>query len=444
MSPTLSSSGDRPTLRACCPCAPLSGDLPEATTSHPTSEPQVAPPAPPSGRVDNFFKHLGQAVSFILGAAVFVVANVVLVMMANPSWPNPAPQPDLRLPVAVVLGVVFVIVLLLGRTGRTFGLGFGAGLLLETLFMGPCTAHWYDPGGAPAREAEYARRRPMQEAAALQRAKAKWIREVREHGLDLAVGVHRLRLAAGCVLQHRQKEGEYPPVKDSLPESDICYEVHRIKDDETGWRVRYSRIPGKPGDPSDEFRVRAVPDAALKMLGPLVETDYRGLIFRRDSSNAPAFAVGSPLQVITGVLMDCIRKNANIKAESRKGVLTLRELVFYPGHCGRIQLEQVKTDGGYVLPDSNIARLYLPTTRAYVGFPLEDLSTSWNITYVPHGKTPADGYDLHVRPLTYGFSGIRSYLLTGDAIHVTWEDRPATPSDPPPLACESDINSACL
>jgi hypothetical protein len=364
-------------------------------------------------------------------------------MMANPSWPNPEPQPDLRLPIAGVLVVVLAIVLLLGRAGRTFGLGFGAGLLVETLFMGPCTKHWYDPGGEPVREAEYARRRPFEEAAAIQRAKAKWIREVREHGLDLAVGVHRLRLAAGCVLQYRQKEGKYPPVVDSLPEADVCYEVHRIKDDETGWRVRYDRIPGKPGAPSDEFRVRAVPDVALKMRGPLVETDHRGLILRRDSSDAPAFAVGSPLQPITAVVMDCIRKNANIKSESPNGVLSLRELVFYPGHCSRLDLVQVKTDGGSVVPDSNIARLYLPTTRAYVGFPLEDLSTSWNINYVPHGKTPADGYDLHVRPMTYGYTGIRSYLLTGNAIHVTWEDRPATPSDPPTELCERDINEPC-
>jgi hypothetical protein len=365
-------------------------------------------------------------------------------MMANPSWPNPGPQPDLRLPITGVLVVVLAVVLLLGRLGRTFGLGFGAGLLLETLFMGPCTTQWYDPGGDPVRKAEYARRRPIQEAAAMQRAKSKWIREVREHGLDLAVGVHRLRLAAGCVLQQRQKQGEYPEAKDSLPEGESCYEVHRLKDDETGWRIRYTRLPGQEGDRSEQFRIRAVPDSALRMPGPVVETDYRGLIVRRDSSNGAAFAVGSPLQPITGVLMDCIRKNANTKPESRNGVLTLSELVFYPGHCSRIQLEQVKTDGGYVLPDSNnSARLFLPTTRAYVGIPLEDISTSWNLTYVPHGKTPADGYDLHARPMRYGWTGIRSYLLTGEEIHVTWEDRRATTSDPLAEVCERDINAAC-
>jgi hypothetical protein len=366
-----------------------------------------------------------------------------LYMMANPSFPNPGPQPDLRLPIAGVLIVVLAIVLLLGNPGRAFGLGFGAGMLVQTLFMGWCTGHWYDPGGDAVREAEYARRRPIEEAAAVQRAKAKWIGEVREHGLDLAKGVHRLRLAAGCVLLHRQKQGEYPPVRDSLPEAEVCYEVHRVKDDETGWRIVYTRIAGKPGDPAEGFRLRAVPDAALKLRGPLVETDNRGLILRRDSSNAPGFAVGSPLQPITAVLMDCIRKNANTKPESRNGVLTLRELVFYPGHCGRIQLEQVKTDGGSVVPDSNLARLYLPTTRAYVNIPLDDISTSWDLTYVPHGKTPADGYDLHVRPMTYGFTGIRSYFLTEGTVHVTWEDRRATTSDPLAELCERDINAPC-
>jgi hypothetical protein len=200
----------------------------------------------PAERTDNFFRHLGRAISFILGAAVFVAANFVLFMMANPSFPNPGPQPDLRLPIAGVLVVVLAIVLLLGNPGRAFGLGFGAGMLVQTLFMGWCTGHWYDPGGDALREARYARRRPIEEAAAVQRAKAKWIREVREHGLDLAKGVHRLRLAAGCVLLHRQKQGEYPPLRDSLPEAEVCYEVHRVKDDETGWRILYTRIAGKP------------------------------------------------------------------------------------------------------------------------------------------------------------------------------------------------------
>jgi hypothetical protein len=96
-----------------------------------------------------------------------------------------------------------------------------------------------------------------------------------------------------------------------------------------------------------------------------------------------------------------------------------------------------------VLDDPNIARLYLPTTRELVSFPLEDQSTAWDLTYVPHGKTPADGYDLHVRPITYGFTGIRSYLLSGGEAHVTWENRRATLTDPLAEPCEMDPWQAC-
>jgi hypothetical protein len=231
---------------------------------------------------------------------------------------------------------------------------------------------------------------------------------------------------------------------DSLPDlGEVCSELRLRKDDETGWRILYSRILGRSGEPPDQFMVRAGPDAALRIKGPVVEVDYRGLMVKRDSVNGPALSVGSPLQPVTAVLMDCIRKSSAVKPEARSGVVTLRELVFYPGHCGRIRLDQVKDDGGIVADDPNIARLYLPTTREFVSFPLDDMSTSWNITYVPHGKTPADGYDLQLRPMMYGFTGIRSYLLTGDSIHVTWEDRGATRADPPAEPCELDPNRAC-
>jgi hypothetical protein len=174
--------------------------------------------------------------------------------------------------------------------------------------------------------------------------------------------------------------------------------------------------------------------------------DNRGLIVRRDSANGPTYAVGSPLQPISAVLMDCIRKNSvspEVEANAGTRAMTLRDLVFYPRHCGRIQLEQVKTDGGYVVDDPNVARLFLPTTRAFVGIPLDDISTSWDLTYVAHGKTPADGYELQVRPMMYGFTGIRSYLMTEREIHVTWEDRRATVTDPLAEACELKPRIPC-
>ena len=365
--------------------------------------------------------------------------------MAYPTWPNPGPQSDIRLPLSGLVAVVLLITVLLGRAGRAFGAGFGSAFVFELLFMRGCTMEWENPGGTARAEAAAERRRPIEEARAAERAQAKWIGEVREHGLDLATGVHRLELATGCVLDHRKNQGELPAVTDSLPAlGEGCSELQLRKHDESGWRILYSKVPGHPGDPAAEYRVQAGPDAALRLQGPLLEQDYRGIILRRDSANGPAFAVGSPLQPVIGVVMDCIRKNApTAKAKSRNGVLTLRELVFGFRGCSRIDLKQVKTDGGSVLDDPNIARLYLPTTREFAGVRVEDMSTAWDLTYVPHGKTPADGYDLYLRPMMYGFTGVRSYLLTNDEIHVTWEERRATRSDPLAEACERDPNTPC-
>jgi hypothetical protein len=385
-----------------------------------------------------------QALAFLLGVAAFVATNLVLFLAAYPTMPNPGPQSDIRLPVAGVLVLVIAIAVLLGRGGRAFGLGFGTGFLAESLFLGWCTAQWIHPGGTALANAAYERQRPIQEALAARRAKERWMTEVRSHGLDLALGVSRLRLATGCVLAYRQKHGEYPAAKDSLPDiGETCWELRRVKDDESGWRILYSRGPGSARAPRVEFRVHAGPDTALKMSGPLLDVDSRGMIFRRENARSPAFVVGSPLQPVVAVLMDCIRKGSSAKPASRNGVLNLRDLVFSSQFCGRIQLEQVKSDAGVPSSDPNVARLYLPTTRAFVGIPLEDISTSWDITYVPHGKTPADGYDLHVRPMMYGFTGVRSYLLTGGKIYATWEDRRATVDDPLAEQCELDTNIPC-
>jgi hypothetical protein len=379
---------------------------------------------------------VGRVLAFLVGVATFVVVNTVLFILAYPTLPNPGPQSDIRLPLYGVVLVVIVITFL-GRAGLAFGFGFATGFVAELLFLSGCTTQWADPGGTALADARVNRRVEAASVEAEARARAKWIGEVREHGLDLAVGLRRLQMAAGCVLGHRKREGEYPPVEDSLPKlGEYCSELYLRKHDESGWRILYSRIPGKPGDPPVEFRVRAGPDAALRMKGPLLEVDYRGILLKRDSAGGPAFTLGSPLQPVTAVIMDCIRKNAGVKSQSKNGVVTLRDLVFYPEHCGRIDLQQPKTDSGYILDDPNNAWLFLPTTRAFVGFPLEDQSTAWNLTYVPHGKTPADGYQLHVRPMHYGFSGIRSYLMTGAEIHATWEDRRATLTDPLAEQCE--------
>ena len=385
------------------------------------------------------------ALCFVLGAATFAAVNTLLYLMANPTFPNPGDQPDLRLPLAGVLAVVLAITLLLGHGGRAFGLGFVTGLLAAMLFMGGCTTHWANPGGTALRNAALARRMAAAQVLSDKRAREKWISEMRRRGLDLDAGVPHLLLAVSCAITQRQKRGEFPDVKGSLPDvGEGCYELNRLQGGPSGWRILYSRVPGKPGDSTLGFLVRARPDTALRLPGPLLETDYRGLILRRDSANAPAFAVGSPLHPIQAAVFDCISKGSDVKPESPTGVMTLRDLVFTRQiGCSRIQLRQVKNDNGVVSPNPNLARLFIPGTGPYVGTGRETIATTWDLFYVAHGKKPADGYDLHVRPTTYGHTGIRSYLLTAGRIHVTWQDRRATPSDPPAEVCESQIRTAC-
>lgn len=380
----------------------------------------------------------------MLGAGTFFAGNVVLIVMAYPTMPNPGPQSDIRLPLFGLVIAVILITFLLGRAGIAFGAGFASCFVFELLFMSGCTAHWADPGGTALRDARVATQVEAASVEAEAQAKRKWQSEVRKNGLDLAIGVHRLELATGCVLNHRQKHGEYPVAKDSLPDlGEVCTDLNLRKNDETGWRILYTRISGRPGDPSDEFRVQAGPDRDLRIKGPLLEVDYRGIMVKRDSADGPAFAVGSPLQPIKGVVMDCIRRGAQSKAQPH-APLTLQDLIFHSSRgCSRVYLDQVKDDGGTVSPDPNLARLYLPTTRAFTDIRVDDMSTAWNLTYLPLGKTPEDGFDLQVRPMTYGFTGVRSYLMTHGEVHATWEDRPATMNDPLADPCEMDPNQPC-
>jgi hypothetical protein len=67
-------------------------------------------PAPPRG----LWSQVAVALAFVLGCAAFAVVNTVLVVLANPTLPNPGPQSDVRLEISIVAGVVLAIVLLLG------------------------------------------------------------------------------------------------------------------------------------------------------------------------------------------------------------------------------------------------------------------------------------------------------------------------------------------
>jgi hypothetical protein len=384
-----------------------------------------------------------------VGVATFVVGNFFLLIMAYPTMPNPGPQSDIRLPLFGLVAVVLVITFLLKRAGLAFGGGFAAGLVGEMLFMGQCTAPWIDPAGTAHADAATARRVEAASAESEARARAKWIGQLRDNGLNLSAGDNQLMIAASCLYSVRKKQGWYPAPEDSLWHGieDNCWELRRRQTGESGWRVLYSR---SPGDSSAGFQLRGGPDAALRLKGPLLEIDQRGLMVRRDSAKAPAFAVGSPAFVVARVVALCITRGGSLEPRSPSGVRTLHDLIFrLESGCSRVQIDRVKEDS-YVRDDlPNQANLWIPTTGPFVGIAIDDIATIWTLLYVPYGKTPADGYELQVRPLRFGDTGFRNYLLRVGKdekeakVYVTWEDRPATTSDSLVPACEMDPNLAC-
>jgi hypothetical protein len=73
----------------------------------------------------------------------------------------------------------------------------------------------------------------------------------------------------------------------------------------------------------------------------------------------------------------------------------------------------------------------------------KDKVTSYTLFYVPRGR-PGRAFDVLARPENYGANGVRSYLLTdGGQLHVTTEERAATPADPAPEPCEVDLKTPC-
>jgi hypothetical protein len=368
-----------------------------------------------------------------------VVGNVLLFIMAFPTIPNPGPQSDIRLPLFGLVGVVLAITFLLKRPGLAFGAGFGTGLVAETLFMGACTAHWMNPAGTAYAEAASQRRAAAASAESEYQTRAQWIQRMRERGLDLESGHSQVRIAAECLTMYRKKNGGYPVAEDGLwpGVEESCWELKRRQSGESGWRVRYTPTPAG-------FQVTAGPDPVLKLKGPLLEIDQRGLMLRRETAQGPAYAVGTPVFVITRIVAQCIAKAASYKPKAPSGVLTFHELVFRGElGCYRIQLQRVKEDSGYEPDLPNEANLWIPITGPYVGIRVDDIATIWRLSYVGHGKTPRDGYKLHARPLRFGETGFRNYLLEDGKMYVTWEDRPATTSDPLVEQCELDPNTAC-
>jgi hypothetical protein len=309
---------------------------------------------------------------------------------------------------------------------------------MTTIFMSECMGHWRNPGGTERENAALKRRDAVEAPIAAARMKKRWVALKRQLGLDQAEGVGYVLWAATCALRHRDSVGEYPPTKDDWPLVDGCSGSADPSYNASGWHIAYTRVRDPRASAGVGFRIRAVPDTSLRMPGPLLETDQRGIVVRQDSLNAPGYAVGSPLRPIYALLFDCIRDNSAVRGTGPKGVVTLEDLIFTRQRgCGNMQI--FRFESGPPAFDPNVALLNVPTT----GFRRFNVATQYQLLYVPHGKKPDAGYDLQLTPLQYGASGIRSYMLTGGTAHVTWEQRRATIADPLADACERDLSQPC-
>jgi hypothetical protein len=374
------------------------------------------------------------ALLFVLGAGAFVVVNAFVYLVAHPGWPNPGSQSDVRLPLLGIAAVVALIAVL-RRPGRRFATGFVSGFFLVTVFMGSCTTQWFTPGGTARQNAVLASRLDASHADALVRARKKWVEQMRTRGLDEAIGVRRAFTVIDCAARHLAKHGDYPRPRWNAPDTDQCVSTFSwMETDDAGWRITYRPVADSSARVTG-FRVRITPDSALHVDGPVIESDESGLVTIRAHRGEPAHVRGSPLPAIVETLVPCIRTNVLPYSIGMKDPVTLTDLVFQSREAcnGPVVAETIKSD-----PDSSLS--YNPNAARLVilapGFERYNTAAVYNLLYVPRGKRPLDGYDLYAWPMRYGDSGLRSYLLSGDEIHVTTENRRATASDPLAPACE--------
>ena len=394
---------------------------------------------------------------FVVGICAFAVTNVLLYVVAHPGFPNPGPQDDVRLQVGATL-VVLILVSLLGRGGRGFTAGFVTGFVtiltlarvgtsplpfeLDLLAPRLSVQMWTSPEGTRLRDAKLARRGDELSKTAVARQQQKWVAEMRRRGMDEAEGTRRALLTMDCAVQYRANHGSYPRASGTVPDvPDCAVFLSGSQTDDNGWRTVY-RTPGKRDNGATGFTIVETPDTALGLDGPIIEANEQGLVTMRAHAGAPAFIRASPLPVLVEWLIPCL--GANIAAYSRQGqqALTMEDLVGRPKiSCTAIPLSSINEDSDPTLVrNPNVSRMAVSAP----GFERYNTAAVYNVQYVMHGSRQGEGYDLYAWPMTYAYSGMRSYLLAADgSIHVTTEKRRARLTDPLALECEHTLNVAC-
>ena len=392
---------------------------------------------------------------FLVGLSSFVVANVFLYLGSYPGFPSQAPPGDVR----VEVGAVFLLALvsLLGRAGRGFATGFVTGFVMivalavghahlpfELDLLAPRVSDqvWGNPEAIRLRQAKLVRRVAEDSRNAPARQRQKWLDEMRHRGMDEAEGTRRALLIADCVVQYRVSYGSYPRPNGTVPDVEKCAAyLSGLQTDEKAWRTVYGTT-GKGDNGAGGFTIVEAPDTALRLDGPIIEVNERGLVTMRAHAGAPAFIRASPLPELVEFVIPCI--GANIAAYSRQGeqALTIEDLVGRSKiNCTAIPFTPIYEDSDpSLVRNPNVYRMVLIAP----GFERYNTTAVYNVQYVMHGSGQGEGYDLYSWPMTYAYSGMRSYLLAADgSIHVTTENRRANLSDPLALECEYHLTLPC-
>ena len=283
---------------------------------------------------------------------------------------------------------------------------------------------------------------------------AQWVATTAAQTLE---GIHGVRLArelAECIELQRDADSSqsYPRAPDAVTAGASCAALVSDRIDLPGGPTRYtlagdpgyrwSYVAGAPDDAGRVFRysIRVEPDSLLRKPGPVYLSDETGLLMERVRAGDQASVVASPVQFLSDI-RPCV---AQLQAERRR--------------------RAARTDHWYSAPSAfdaaastcpDIASRLRERSRpdsATVAVPIHerrgeflDTAGVYLVTYIP---LDAEGWMFLLRATPQTGSryraGVRRYLVAADgSLHVTSEQRDATPDDPAPPACEIDPPAPC-
>ena len=372
---------------------------------------------------------------YVLGALTCLVLSLVFSLDRIKSFPNPSPPAALGTYTPVVLATAFVLLLVaaIGPRGRSVGAGFLVTLLVLTIVSGGgCTSRWADPVAYNVQEIRWSLR-DRRFAAQAEATEMRWRDSVRRSGLSANWGAWRTLMMRRCLQVYADSSSRMPPDSLSIPSyGGLCRSPEAFhQGPQRGYTTRY--VPPAAGA---DYRLITTPLSVLALAGPIIELDERGIVTKRDSAQAPAYASFSPVATMHA-LRACLD---SAFAAAGTPPPTVHDLVqSRRSPCAPLGLTPYYGPSEARRTDENAVRVSLP-----VGAYGVEVVAFYILEYVPIGARFPRKFDLHARPHHFPSTGLRSYLLTAaGALHATSENRAATPADPGPLECESSVRVAC-